>query len=201
MKTRVAALSVALAIASLICTVAYAQGSTWKSSDGTMSISASTIDIGSSKIVARGNAYVKSADKLTNRIFEACAGSITVTLFSAPGAKGGPAGLDLIKSADFSGPVKLVYTLTEQGTPTKTIALADQATYNGTDKIAYLLGNVKITNENPSIFDAPAVMTGDKATINLKRMLGPDEFRFRVESTSGVSRIEATTKTKDDGKK
>lgn len=201
MKIRVAALSVALAISSLIFTTAHAQGTTWKSSDGAMSISASTIDISSSKIIAKGSAYIKGVDKVTNRTFESNAGCITVMLFSAPGAKGGPAGLDLIKSADFSGSVKLVFTVKDQGNLTKTIANADNAIYNGIDKIAYLNGNVKITNENPSIFDTPALMTGDKATINLKPMLGPDEFRFRVESAPGVSRIEATPKAKDDGKK
>lgn len=199
MKVRIATLSVALAIASMMFTTAYAQGSTWIGSN--ISLSAAEIKAGITKVIATGNAHVKGFDKLTNREFEAYSNSIVVTLFNSPDKKGGQTGLDSVKSVDFAGPVKIIYVTKEQGTPVKTVATADDAKYNGMDKIAYLTGNVKITNENPSLFDAPAVMTGDKATINLNRNLGPDDFRFRVESTNGVSRIEATPKPKEQGKK
>ena len=93
----------------------------------------------------------------------------------------------------------MLYSITdENGSTTKTIATADSATFNGEAQTADLLGNVKITHENPAIFSTPAVMAGDKAVIYLNPDVGDNQYRFRVESTSGLSTITATPKSRQE---
>ena len=168
---------------------------TYKSTDGRIVVSATTIDFGASQVVARGKARVKTADSATKTDFEAEADKIVVYLYSSSTSKTGTGMLGSVKNVDLSGSVKLIYdTVDPSGAPTKTIATAKNAIYNGGDNAAYLNGEVKVTHTNPAAFEGPVVMTGDKATVNLKPNLGPEDFRFRVETPSGVSRIEATPK-------
>ena len=100
------------------------------------------------------------------------------------------------------GSPRLTYVMKDPSTGTlvKTTATSTSATYDGKERTAYLKGNVKIVNENPAVFDGPAVMTGDEATINLKPKLGPDEPLFSIKSSPGVSRIEVTPKPKEEEK-
>jgi len=92
----------------------------------------------------------------------------------------------------------MVYTTVDaNGVISKTTATADSADFDGATNLAHLVGNVKITNDNPALFAEPAVMVGDKATVNLAPNPGPDDFRFRVESSPGVSSITVTPKAKE----
>ncbi|MEN6358369.1 MAG: hypothetical protein ABFD83_14950 [Armatimonadota bacterium] len=156
-----------------------------------VTIIASTIDgqsvDGSYKVVADKNAYAKMIDQAAGTFFEAESSKMTVIIGSAAGTMGA------IKSADLSGPVKLIYTTCDPktGVRTTTTATADNATYDGIEQKAYLVGNVKIVNTNPALYSEPAVMTGDKAAIDLKSAAGPG---FKLESSPGLSRIEVTPK-------
>ncbi|MHB9035633.1 MAG: hypothetical protein ACYC64_03135 [Armatimonadota bacterium] len=150
-------------------------------------IGTSILGDGSYKVVADKNAYVKMLDPAAGTFFEGEAQKMIVTIGPSAGSK------NAIKSAELRGPVKLVYATCDpktNGRSTMT-ATADSATYDGINQIAYLVGNVKIINDNPALFQEPAVMTGDKATINIKPGSAPE---FKVESTPGVSRIEVTPK-------
>lgn len=161
-----------------------------------VAVSASTIDMypTSNKIVASGKAHIEADDKAAKTSFEADASKITVILTSQTDTKvKDKSGLSAVKSAELAGPVKMTYiTVEPTGVTTKTTATADKATFDGVEKMARLEGSVKVINDNPAVFDEPAVMTGDRALINLNPILGPNDFRFRIESSPGVSRIEAT---------
>ncbi|MEN6582475.1 MAG: hypothetical protein ABFD54_08495, partial [Armatimonadota bacterium] len=144
-------------------------------------------------------AHVKTIDKVTGTSFEASAAKIVASLFSAPGTKTKTPGLGAIKSADLTGPVTIIYSAVDQsGSKTVTTATADSATYDGIERVAHLTGNVKIVSDNPALFDEPAVMTGDVATVDLKSAAGP---AIKIESTNGLSRIEATPKKQEPQKK
>jgi len=175
-----------------------ARAANYKSPDGSLVVTASVIDFQTTRVVARGKALVKATDKAMKSGFQAEAARITVEL--APGALTGSKGsqADLIKDATFVGPVKIVhFSVTSAGVTVKTTATADRADYNGADKLLVLDGNVKIVQDNPEIFQEPAVATGEKAQVSIKPNLGPDEFRFRVESASEPSRIEVTLKKEE----
>jgi len=61
---------------------------------------------------------------------------------------------------------------------------------------------VRIEDENPALFEGPAILTGDEATINLKSSLGSEEVRFRIKSEPpGVSTIQAVPKSKGEAQK
>ena len=177
---------------------------TYKGSDGSaIVISAVEIaGIGSDKVVLSGKAHVKSFSKEAKSSMDAQADKIVVTLFSSPAAKNKSAQQSLFKSAELTGSPQMVYCTVDPntGSQVKTTATSNCATYDGKDQMAYLKGNVKIINENPSLFNGPAIMTGDEAKINLKPNLGPDEERFNIKSSPGVSKIEVTPKSKEEAK-
>lgn len=152
------------------------------------------------RITITGNAHVESKDKAAQTTFSADSSKITVHFFTEK-PKAGTQGIALVKNGDFTGPVKMVYTAIANGAMTKTIATADSATFTGEDQLAKLSGNVKITQEDPAHFEVPAVMNGDQATVNLNRTLAPDGFRFRIESTPGMSTMTVTPKAKTEAKK
>lgn len=139
------------------------------------------------KVVADQNVYAKMIDPAAGTFFEAESNKMTVIVGSAAGSMGA------IKSAELCGPVKLTYITCDPKTGVRatTTATADNATYDGTAQKAYLIGNVKIVNTNPALYTEPAVMTGDKATIDLQPTVGPS---FKLESSPGLSRIEVTPK-------
>jgi lipopolysaccharide export system protein LptA len=173
---------------------------TYKSSDGTLTMSARTIDMRADALLASGKAHVRFADPVAKASLEADADKITVVVGSsksgktAKGAIGGAA----LKSATLAGPVTMVYTFPDSGGGiSKITATADNADFDGATNMAHLTGHVKIVNENPAIFAEPAVMVGDKATVNLSPNPGPEDFRFRVESSPGVSTITVTPKPKE----
>jgi lipopolysaccharide export system protein LptA len=173
---------------------------TYKSSDGTLQLSAATIDVKANAFVAVGKAHVRFADPVAKTSLEADADKITVVVSSTQGGKTvkGAIGGTSIKSATLAGPVKMVYTFPDSsGSISKVTATADNADFDGATNMAHLTGHVKIVNENPAIFAEPAVMVGDKATVNLSPDLTPEDFRFRVESSPGVSTITVTPKPKE----
>jgi lipopolysaccharide export system protein LptA len=191
-------------IFALCTTVALAQGvSTMKGvspSGNTIVISAVEIEgIGSTKLVLKGKARVKSFDKKTNTTLDAAADKIVVMLLTATdGAR------NIIKAAELTGSPKIVYTSIDSSTgkPVTTTATSTNATYDGVQQIAFLKGNVRIENENLALFEGPAVLTGDEATINLKPSLGSEEVRFRIKSEPpGVSTIQVVPKSKEETQK
>ena len=188
MKLKAAIIAVALAALSM--------GALWASTLSVKGVDASASEISytSSSVVLNGSAHVLSQDKVTKKSFDAIAKKMIVNFYSGNG-KAKVSGLASVKSAVMDGPVKIVYTEVDaSGNTVKTTATADSATYDGGDQMVHLVGNVKIINENPAEFEEPAVMMGDTATVNLKPNLGPDDLRFKVESTSGVSSIQLTPK-------
>lgn len=206
MKIRVALLSAALIAATVVLASAAKTPAKTPSKASFGGVSASGADIGFhtdlatnqiDRFAITGRAHIESVDQATQTTFSADAAKITVQFLTGK-PKAGAAGMSLVKSGDFAGPVKMVYTVKTNGVTTKTVATADAGTYSGKDQMACLTGNVKITSEDPSKFESPAVLTGDKATINLSPTMGPDDYRFRVESSPGVSTIVVTPKAKED---
>ncbi len=170
--------------------------STYKSQDGALVVSARAIDMKADALVASGKAHVHYADSVAKSILEVDAEKITVVIAkkSATNSNSKTA----LKSAVLAGPVKLVYTSPDSnGSISKITATADCADFDGVTNLAHLTGNVKIVSVNPSMFVEPAVMVGDKATVNLMPNPGPDDFRFRIESSPGVSTITVTPKPKE----
>ena len=171
-----------------------------------VSIAAQTIRLSrvTNRIEAVGSVHLEAVNKSAKTSFTADAQRVVVTVFSSAGAKGALRGLDSIKSAQFDGPVKMVYTapkpvLDKAGKEqaevmTTTTATADSATFDGNEGIAYLVGHVKIIQDDPSMWAEPAVMTGEKASINLKRAPGAEDYDFKIESTTSPSRIEVVPK-------
>lgn len=156
------------------------------------------MDFARGKYLLKGSARIKSTDEATHTSFDAKASKILVNALLAGEPKGKGAGLGAIKNATMTGPVEIVYVEFVKnadypdGTKVVTTATANSASYDGATQLAQLVGNVKIVSENPSMFQKPSVMTGDKAIINLKPDLGEDEMRYRLESTSGVSTMDIT---------
>lgn len=164
-----------------------------QSKDGSFRLEAKTIMGGENRFVASGNAHLYTKDAAAKTTLEAEAATIVIVIASQGKAK---SGMD-IESAELTGPVKLVYCADENGVTTKTVATADSASFNGAAQAASLRGNVKITHDNPTIFVEPAVMAGDKATVNLAPKLDAHQYRFKVESETGLSTITATPKEKE----
>lgn len=162
--------------------------------DGTFLLEAKTVEGSDNKMIATGKAHVRSYDPATKRTLDAYAEKMVVVRCKP--VKGKPG--SMIQSAELTGPVKMVYIMVDaNGVTTKTVATADSADFDGVTSVAHLVGNVKITNENPALFALPAVMSGDKATVNLSPNLGPEDVRFRVESAPGVSSITVTPNAKE----
>ena len=103
----------------------------------------------------------------------------------------------LVDSTTMAGPVTMVYTSDKKGSESKITATADKADFDGTTNVAHLTGHVKIVNDNPAMFAEPVVMIGDRATVDLSPNLGPEDMRFRVESSSGESTITGALKPKE----
>lgn len=173
---------------------------TYKSSDGALTLSARTIDVKADALLASGKAHVHFADPVAKASLEADADKITVVVGSNKSGKTakGAIGSTALKSVTLAGPVTMVYTFSDSsGGISKVTATADNADFDGATNMAHLTGHVKIVNENPAMFAEPAVMVGDKATVNLSPNPGPEDFRFRVESSPGVSTITVTPKPKE----
>ena len=156
MKIRVALLSAALIAAMAV--LASAAKAPSKGSYG--GVSASGADIGFHTDTATnqidgftisGKAHIESVDKATQTTFSADASKITFR-FSTGKSKAQTTGMSLVKSGEFAGPVKMVYTVRTNGVVTKTVATADSGNYSGKDQMATLTGNVKITSEDPTKF-------------------------------------------------
>lgn len=179
---------------------------TFKAADGgTIAIQCVEIEgVGTDRIVLRESARTKLFDKAGALVFDAQADKIIVTFFTNAGNKTEKANSMIVKSAELVGSPKIVYTSKDAttGVVMTTTATSKTATFNGTEQAAYLKGDVKIVNENPALFERPAVMTGDEAMVNLKSSLGPDDVRFRIKSNPpGLSAIQATPKPKQEADK
>lgn len=175
---------------------------TYKSPDGTLSVSARTIDVNAraDTFVATGKAHVSVKNPVARTSLAADAEKITVVVGSIKDAKPGKSAVagTSLKSATLAGPVTMVYTFPNSaGGVSKITATADNADYDAESDIAHLIGHVKIVNDDPALFAEPAVMTGDRATVNLSPNPSPDSFRFRVESSPGMSTITVTPKPRE----
>lgn len=181
---------------------------TYKSPDGSAVLSAKSIGARADNVlVADGKPHLHYAATDAKTTLEADANKMVVAfVVGKKAAKGAAAAASTksvtasIKSAKLTGPVTIVYTFpdTKNGGISRITATADDADFDGVANVAHLTGHVKIVNDNPAIFAEPAVMSGDKATVNLNLAPGPDELRFRVESSPGVSSITVTPKPKED---
>jgi lipopolysaccharide export system protein LptA len=198
MKSRAAALALIIFILLTVPALAV----TYKSSDGTMVLHATEIDVHQHGFTATGNAHIQYVDTVKKTTMNADAKKMVVTFMTeqvpatgtdpAKGAKA-PKARTTIKSAVLTGPVDMTYIATDANGKSTIKATADNADFDGISNLAHLTGNVKIVNDNPAQFSAPATMTGDKATLNLKPS-GPDDFRFRIETSPGMSSITVTPK-------
>lgn len=191
----------ALALIILVLLAAPGLAVNYKSADGTLTLNAGQIDIHSDKLVATGKAHIRWVDGVRKTVMDADASKMVITIMSeqtTPAAnsknpKAAKSVRTVIKSAALTGPVKMVYVTTDASGKSTITANADNANFDGKANLACLLGNVRIVNDNPALFSSAATMNGDKATINLKPS-GPDDFRFRIETSPGNSSISVTPK-------
>ncbi len=179
---------------------ALAATTTSRLGDGrTLVVSAAVIDgigISSTKLVLTGKAHVKLFDKAAGSTLDASADKIVVLIGAA--SKDRTKAISSIRSAELVGSPQIVHETKDPdtGRQMKTTATSTTVSYDGSTETVYLKGSVKITNENPSLFDGPAEMTGDEASIRVSSNLGPEDTRFRISSSPGVSTIIATPKSK-----
>ena len=190
MNIKTLALICACTLVSSVCMAA-----DYNSKDGNISIAAPVIEYATRKITASGGVHIDANDPVQKSKLVVDAKTVTVTLGSTPGVKADST-VSMIKNAKMQGPLTMVFTsIDENGIKTKSTASSDRGEYDGVEGMVYLVGNVKITNENPALFSAPTIATGDKATINLHPAKeGDSKFRFRIESDPGYSRVEMTPK-------
>ncbi|MCX8052256.1 MAG: hypothetical protein N3B12_00465 [Armatimonadetes bacterium] len=157
--------------------------------------------MGSSRLVIKGNARVKLFDKTAGTQMNSEADTITVLLSPNPSP-----GQSAVKSAELIGSPKVTYTAPKiikdektgqiSGRVTvTTVATADSITYDGVKGIAVLTGQVKIIQDDPSMYAEPAEVTGDKATWNLRPSPESGDYDFKIESTTGPGRIEVVPKS------
>lgn len=171
---------------------------TYKSTDGTLTLEARSIDVMSSKLVASGKAHIQWVDRTRKTSTTADAEKIVVVTMTSPAkpaAKGEKAQkpATTIKSAVLSGPVRIMQVSTTASGKSTITATADSADFDGIANVAHMVGNVRVVNDDPALFSVPATMSGDKATLNLKP--GPEDFRFRIETAEPrISTITATPK-------
>ncbi len=166
-----------------------------QSKDGAFRLEAKTISGGENRFVASGSARLYTKDEANKTTLEVDAQKIILTVGQQTAKN--KSGMN-IQSAELTGPVKMNYCVTDDnGIPTKTIATADSASFDGATQVINLFGNVKITYDNPAIFAEPAVMAGDKAIIHTAPNLDKHQIRFSVESTNGLSTVTAVPKEKE----
>lgn len=188
-----------LAAIAVFCFMAQAFGasaaSKVQSKDGAFRLEAKTIMGSENRFSASGNARLFTKDEANKTTLEIDAGKIVLTVGQQN--EKNKSGM-IIQTAELTGPVKMTYSVTAgNGVPTKTIATADRATFDGAAQVINLSGNVNITHDNPAVFAEPAVMAGDQAVIYIAPNLEEHQFRFRVESTNGLSTITAVPKEKE----
>lgn len=171
-----------------------------------VSIEAKTIKLSRAvnQIEASGEVRLSAANPSEKIKMTAEARRISLTLFATPNKAFTQRGLDSIKQVEFEGPVKMMYAAPKIVTDetggkaaeviVTTTATADRATYDGTQGIVNLSGNVRIVQDDPSIFAEPAVMTGDKAIVNLRRGQETGDYDFKIEGSQKPSRIEIVPK-------
>lgn len=193
-----------------------------RSADGNSLLRAAEIaGLGESKMVLKGDAYVKLADKASGTVFEANAAVITIVQFTKAKASeqtqgkkansvgGINMGLAAIKSVEFVGPVKITYCKPKEiinasgqkaTVMTQMDANSNSARYDGVKQMAYLTGNVTMTMTDPTMYETPAVATGEVVEVNMKPNPGPDDLVFRISTPGGVSHLEATPLPKEETK-
>jgi Tfp pilus assembly protein PilE len=151
-------------------------------------------------VVTGRPAHVKVFDPAKKSEMDTCASKIIVTLSGS--GKSEVKAASSIKSADLTGSPQIIYKAPDNKTGDQTITTVTgtHAVYDGEKDTVTLQGNVKIISDNPAIFQAPAVMTGDEAIVYLSKDLGPDDVRYKIWSSPGVSSITATPKAKEETK-
>jgi hypothetical protein len=177
-------------------------------------ISAAIIDVASdsNKFILRGKADVKVSETVTVKvktdsgvkdayrkvITETSADKIILVL----AATSGSSVTSSIQSAQLIGSPKIVQTAKDRDTGefvSDVTATSDTADYQGDTQIASLKGNVRIIRTDKALFDGPAEMIGDEATMHLGK-LDPEAVRYSISSSPGVSTITATPKSKEETK-
>ena len=181
-----------LATAFVIALGSASYAATYKSADSKVLITAPVIEFSATGVNAKGGAHIEATDPRNQSRMEADAKDVSVTFSSTPG---GATNASSIKKASMKGGVHIVYNFVENGTKVSVDSKCDEAIYTGADQMARLTGNVRIVYTNPALFDGPSIVSGDKATVNTKPALKDDEFRFRIESAPGLSKVEITPKT------
>lgn len=184
--------AIAAVVAALVMSVSALRAATFKSAN--VSITAPTIEYTGGGMNLKGGAHVDYVDPITNARMVADAKEIVIALLPSSGGKETAA--SSIRQATMKGGVHVVYTGVEKktGSKVKMDCKCDNAVYTGADQLARLNGNVRIEYTDPSRFDGPSVISGDKATVNTKTDLAEDELRFRIESSPGLSKVEITPK-------
>jgi hypothetical protein len=173
----------------LLLSASVCWAATYKSSD--VVIEAPEIEFTSSGVTARGGAHMERVDPKTKDKMVADCGTIVIIL----ARKAASNQADSIKQAEMKSNVRLKYSSTDSsGSKWNADSTSDNAVYTTSDQLARLTGKVVIHYTNPALFDGPAVVTGDKATVNTKPTLAEGEARFRIESAPGLSRVEVTPK-------
>lgn len=143
-------------------------------------------------IVLKGNAKIKVFSKAQGTSLIALGEKIVVTFFSDDDEQKAAGAPSMVKTVEFSGSPRITSTepkeIVDKKTGKKigkvtvtTKASADTMSYNGTDGIVSLIGNVKIERDDPSMFKGTG--SGEKAWINLSR--NPNrEYDFRIETAN-----------------
>ena len=197
-------LLVPLAIITVFAAPVFAVEITLPYENGTLSISADKEISENVKgvVIAKHNVHLKDVNRLTNSTLQVFATTMTVTRFLKPSRDG--AVTDIIRFAEFAGPVKIMQTANktikdertgEETTVVTTIEVtADNATYDGVEQTACLSGNVKGIYTDPSELVGPATFIAEEAIINLDPNPGPDDLRFRIRGEP--SRLTGTMKNK-----
>lgn len=152
------------------------------------------LTVSKSEVIFSGKSvYVHTLD---GRL-EAKAPKIVMSFAKGSDAKPGTGNL---KTIAMTGGVWMK-TKPEPGKVTEATASKINVDWAGT-KEATLIGGVRIASTDPSMFIGPAVVTADRAVVNLKpdSQLAEGEQRLRIESTTGTSKIEFTPKESEQGK-
>lgn len=157
----------------------------------------SIVGLGSKTVVLTGRpAHAKIFDKAKGTTMDTSAEKIVVVV-GAPEVSV----IGNIKSVDLTGSPVLIHESLDSATgkTVKMTATGDHATYNGATETVNIKGHVRIANIDPAIWEGPAEMVGDEATVHVGK-LGPDDERFRMTSSPGVSTITATPKPREETK-
>ena len=169
---------IAILAMSLLCAAANALA-TWHQSGSDFYTNYHAMEGFGEKIVFTGDVHLWSGKKPTKAVpsFDAHASKLTVVLLRAGGQeprhRGGAYKERRLRGAGEGCLHHHIIDQTPRSPRPKAMTRFTRARAGRWNS-----GHVKITQEDASRFQEPAVATGDKATVNMKPELGPDERRF-----------------------